>query len=188
MGTVLNARRVRTLAALAFCAQAAFASAAEGPNTAAKKAATDFYAVYVALPAAGVPDAAGLAKLEPTITPALHALLVGARKAEDQHFKATKNEEPPLFEGDLFSSLFEGASEYKVGACKGDAKRAECAVTLTQDPKGKPVNWTDTAVVIATPAGWRLDDIVYGGTWDFGNKGRLSDALKNVTARTGTTP
>lgn len=188
MGNGLNSGRARTLAALAFCALAASASAKDGPNAAAKNAAAAFYAVYVTLPAAGVPDAAGLAKYEPTISPALHALLVGARKAEDNHFKATKNEEPPLFEGDLFSSLFEGASETKVGACKGDEKRAACAVGLTHDPKGKPVNWTDTAVVIATPDGWRLGDIVYGGTWDFGNKGRLSDALKSVTAQAGKTP
>ena len=76
-----------------------------------------------------------------------------------------------------------GASAASVGACKGDAKSAQCAISLTYDDgKEKPVTWTDTAVVVSTDKGWRVDDIGYGGTWDFGNKGKLGDTLKAVIA------
>ena len=40
-----------------------------------------------------------------------------------------------------------------------------------------------TAVLLVnTPAGWRVDDIAYGGGWAFGNKGRLSELLKQTIA------
>ena len=32
----------------------------------------------------------------------------------------------------------------------------------------------------ATPQGWRVDDIGYGGTWDFGNKGKMTETLRMV--------
>jgi hypothetical protein len=167
------------VAAVVVIAASASACASAGSGG-AQKAAKDFYAAYATLPKGGVPDAAGLAKLDSLITPALASLLAAAAKAEDAHAKATKNEEPPLIEGDLFSSLFEGASAASVGACKGDA---QCAISLTYDDgKEKPVTWTDTAVVVSTDKGWRVDDIAYGGTWDFGNKGKLSDTLKAVVA------
>jgi len=58
-----------------------------------------------------------------------------------------------------------------------------CAVTLTYDDrKDKPFSWTDTVYLVRTQAGWRVDDIAYGGTWDFGNKGRLTRTLKNAIA------
>ena len=51
-------------------------------------------------------------------------------------------------------------------------------MNLTYQDKGqKPVSWTDTIYLVNTPAGWRVDDIGYGGAWDFGNKGRLSQTL-----------
>ena len=30
-----------------------------------------------------------------------------------------------------------------------------------------------------------MDDVVYGGSWDFGNKGRLSDMLKQAISNAG---
>ncbi len=91
---------------------------------------------------------------------------------------------PPLLEGDLFTSLFEGATAWKVGACGGDAATGRCAVALRYDAAGlkKPVTWTDTFYLVAVPGGWRVDDIGYGAGFAFGNTGRLSDTLKSVLA------
>jgi hypothetical protein len=44
----------------------------------------------------------------------------------------------------------------------------------------KPVNWTDTIYLLHTPAGWKVDDIAYGGSWAFGNKGRLKETLQGA--------
>lgn len=145
-----------------------------------------FYGAYSTFhPSDGIPDAKDRAKYEPFISPALDAILKKGDEAEDKFAKANKDS-PPLVEGDLFTSNFEGATAYKVGACTGDAKTGHCAVLLTYDPgktnnpKDKPFSWTDTVYLVATPAGWRVDDIGYGGTWDFGNKGKMTETLHMV--------
>lgn len=150
--------------------------------------ATGFYGAYSTFhPSDGIPDAKARAKYEPFISPALDALLKQGDEAEDQFAKANKDS-PPLIEGDLFTSNFEGATAYKVGVCSGDAKTGRCTVLLgydpgrTNNPKDKPFDWTDIVYLVATPQGWRVDDIGYGATWEFGNKGRLSDTLKDAIA------
>jgi hypothetical protein len=145
-----------------------------------------FYGAYATFhPSDGIPDAKARAKYQPFIAPALDSLLQQGDAAEGKFAKANKDS-PPLIEGDLFTSNFEGATAYKVGACNGDAKAARCAVSLTYDPgktgnpKDKPFTWTDTVYLVATSEGWRVNDIGYGGTWDFGNKGKLSETLHSV--------
>lgn len=161
---------------------------ANAVDPAFKKATEDFYAAYLKLSHGGVPDTAGMASITPLISPALKTLLDDAAKVEDAHTKATNNEEPPYLEGDIFTSTFEGANEFKVGTCKMTPTGGECTVALTYDPKGKPVKWNDTVVLTADKSGARVDDIVYGGNWDFGNKGKLSDTLKGVIAEGNKTP
>lgn len=145
------------------------------------KAANDFYKVYATFhPSDGIPDAAARAKYAPAISPGLNRLFAEARAAEEK-FLARNKDTPPIIEGDLMTSNFEGATSFKVGTCTGDAKTARCPVDLTYvdaDPKNKPVRWTDTAILANTPAGWRVDDIAYGANWDFANKGRMSETLR----------
>jgi hypothetical protein len=149
-------------------------------------AAEGFYAVYASFhPSDGIPDAAGRAKFAPYISPALEALLKRGDDAEKNFAKANKDS-PPLIEGDLFTSMFEGATAHKLGVCKQSGDTARCAVELTYSGgKEKPFHWSDTAVLIKTKDGWRVDDIIYGGTWDFGNKGRMTDTLRQAIADAG---
>jgi hypothetical protein len=144
-------------------------------------AAEGFYRVYQTFhPSDGIPNGNDLAKYEPFISPALGALLKQAGDTEARFAKANKDS-PPLVEGDLFSSLFEGASSVAVGACDGGGGRGRCKVNLTYAEPGKaPFVWTDIVLLVNTPAGWRVDDIAFGGAWDFGNKGSLSETLKQV--------
>ncbi|MBV8977998.1 MAG: hypothetical protein JO261_09375 [Alphaproteobacteria bacterium] len=150
-----------------------------------------FYGAYSGFhPSDGIPDAKGRAKYSPFISPALEALLSDGDRAEARFAKANKDS-PPLIEGDLFTSNFEGATAYRVETCSASGRRGSCAVMLTYDPgktnnaKDKPFSWTDTVYLVQTPAGWRVDDIGYGGTWDFGNKGKMSDTLKSAIADAG---
>jgi hypothetical protein len=148
------------------------------------KAAHAFYDVYLTLhPSDGIPDKATQAKFVPVVSPALLQLFVDGDAAEDRYAKATKNQSPPLIEGDLFTPNFEGATSYVVGTCVADAAGGHCPVTLTYDDhKDKPFRWTDTVFLVRTQQGFRVDDIAYGGTWDFGNKGRLTRTLKGAIA------
>ncbi|HUJ02954.1 MAG TPA: hypothetical protein VLW75_04895 [Rhizomicrobium sp.] len=139
----------------------------------------DFYSAYMSAPHDGIPDDAARDRFAPYITPALSQLLAAGDAAEARYAKETHNESPPIIEGDLFTSLFEGATAFKVGACKADDDRGRCAVFLTYDDKSaEPVHWTDTAILERTQAGWRIDDIAYGGKWKFGNRGKLTETLK----------
>jgi hypothetical protein len=170
-------RRIAGLAALLLLAS----PAARADDGAAMHAAADgFYGVYQALHPSGVPGDAVRARFAPFISPTLETLLQQAGGAEERFATANKDS-PPLAEGDLFSSLFEGATGFVVGACGGDGHSGHCAVALTYaDPGNKPTVWTDTVYLLHTPDGWRVDDIAYGGAWAFGNKGRLSETLKQI--------
>ena len=167
-------------------AASAAASSAPGvapsANAAPDRIVDGFYTAYQALPSGGgVPDGDGRAMLAPFLSPALSQLLKEADAAETAYAKATNGESPPLIEGDPFSSMFEGATGAEVGKCEGDDKERQCVVDLVyKDQSGKETKWQDTADVVMTNKGWRVDDIEYGGTWDFGNKGTLSELLKGA--------
>jgi len=150
-----------------------------------------FYAAYQTFhPSDGIPDAKGRARYAPYISAGLNTLLARGDAAENK-FAAANKDSPPLIEGDLFTSNFEGATAFKVGTCSGDGKTGHCTVELTYDPgktanpKDKPFQWTDTAYLVNGPGGWRVDDIGYGGNWDFGNKGRMRDTLKMAITDAG---
>ena len=177
--------RMLVLAAAALAA-AAPARADDAGDMA--KAAAGFYAAYATFhPSDGIPDAKGRAKYAPFVSPSLEKLLADGERAEEAFAKANKNS-PPLLEGDLFTSNFEGATSHRIDAC--DAALKTCKVDLTyddrsQNPNDKPVTWTDTVHMVTVQGGWRVDDIGYGATWAFGNKGRMRDTLASVIRNAG---
>lgn len=147
-----------------------------------------FFSVYGTFhPSDGIPDAKARARYAPTISPLLEGLLARADEVETKFANAHKDS-PPLVEGDLMTSNFEGATSFEVGDCKTNGPLATCRVNLVYDPGTpgeKPARWTDSLVLIASRRGWAVDDVVYGATWAFGNKGRLSETLKRAIADAG---
>jgi hypothetical protein len=168
---------VRQAAAIALLLLTALPARADDAMTAA---ANNFYAQTAALSrGGGIPDAAARLKLAPLLTSGLNKSLADAAAAEAR-FNAKHRDSPPLIEGDIFSSLFEGPTAWKVGACSGDAQIAHCGVSLThQEPSQKPANWTDT-LVLSNQGGWKVDDIAYDANFAFGNTGTLNEMLKMV--------
>jgi hypothetical protein len=174
--------RLVLAAALALSATSALAAIPDAPAMA--QVVNGFYTVHHSTTQDGIPDAKVRAQYAPYISPALEKLLAAGDAAESQYAKDNKDS-PPLVEGDLFSPNFEGISSFKVGACVTDAKGSHCALTghyaaVHPRPQDKPVDWTDTVFLVKTQAGWRVDDIAYGGNWDFGNHGKLSETLKSA--------
>jgi hypothetical protein len=159
---------------------------ADAPDPAA--AVNAFYAVYDGQRAqgGGIPDATGRLRYAPVLSPRLNKQLRDAAAAQARLSAKVKNAVPPMLEGDIFSSLFEGASAWKVGACQGDAKTARCPVALSyvaapgKKPE-KPANWNDTVLLVNTPQGWKVDDVIYDAGFAFGNTGRLSGMLAMVS-------
>jgi len=165
------------------------ATAAPGDSRAMGDVVNRFFAAYRTVEVSdGIPDAKVRPKYEPFITPALDQLLIEGDRAEARYARATNNDSPPLLEGDVFTSNFEGATSYTVGACAAAGKAGSCKVELVYDesksdnrhagPPDKPVKWTDTVYLVLTDKGWRIDDVGYGAGFDFGNKGRLTEELK----------
>ena len=141
-------------------------------------AANAFYAL--AAPSnsgGGIPDAGMRLRLQPLLSPGLNKGLADAAAAEAR-FQAKNKNSPPLIEGSIFSSLFEGPTSWKVGACVGDGKTARCAISQTREDRGqKPVKWIDTLVLVNRD-GWKVDDLAYDANFAFGNTGTLSEMLR----------
>jgi len=155
--------------------------------------ANRFYAIYAALPrSGGIPSPAARARLAPLLSTRLSGM-IGSAAAADARFHAKIKDAPPLIEGDLFSSLFEGFQSYRVGACTSAAAAGRCTVQLHyQDrspPSGsgargptnnQPVDWNDEILFTKAQGQWKVDDIAYKGAFAFGNTGLLSQTLAVV--------
>jgi hypothetical protein len=142
-------------------------------------AASNFYALVTGkgFSSAGIPEPGARAQLAPLLTPRLAQALAGAASAQTR-FLAKHKGAPPLLEGDIFSSLFEGPTAWKVGSCSGNASTARCSIAMTRQDPGKPaVTWTDT-LVLANQGGWKVDDLVYDANFSLGNTGTLGQMLK----------
>ncbi len=167
-------------ACLALCAVPARADAMM------ETAANAFYGVSVGVrpvTGGGIPDASGRARFAPLLSARLNQQLVEAAAAETR-FRSRHKSSPPLIEGDIFSSLFEGPTAFKVSACAGDAVQARCTVALTHQIQGqKPASWNDTLILV-NQSGWKVDDVAYDAHFAFGNTGTLSQTLKMVVAQT----
>ena len=150
----------------------------------AEQGAAQFYAAYVRLHPSGIPNARTRTRLMPFLTQRLYALLQEGERAETRYAEATKHESPPIVEGDMFTSLFEGATSYAMGACMQTGEMtATCTVSLTYKSEGQPdTNWTDTVMLVREERRFRVDEIEYGGTWPFANKGKLSDVVNDAIA------
>ena len=173
-------------ALLALCIAAPLAACGDTEEEAgATRAAASFYDIVLSERASGVPDADMRAKLRPVISPDLDSLLAQAAEAERRHTERVNNEEPPYMQGDIFTSLFEGATGYEVMGCDGKSGiLIECEVQLVHDAE-EPVQWKDRVLLAAAPAGpetFLVDDIAYGGDWDFASKGTLKESLRAVIA------
>jgi hypothetical protein len=112
-----------------------------------------------------------------------------AVKFYDDYLKLRPSGIPPVLEGDLFTSLFEGADVFTVVACEAAPPKASCKVEpgyLDKDaPMPKRVTWTDEVLLLRSPQGWAVDDIAYGGDWPFGHAGqRLTLVLNDVVRET----
>lgn len=159
----------------------------ENGEDGATAATRSFYDVVLAAHSSGVPEEELRTELRSVISPDLDSLIAQAAEAERRHTERVNNEEPPYLQGDIFSSLFEGPTGYEVGPCEEREEKGEvsmrCDVMLVHDGE-EPVQWTDRVVLVAsgTPEDrrWLVDNILYGGDWDFAPKGSLKQVLRGV--------
>jgi len=147
-----------------------------------KAAVTGLYDTYIKLKTRGIPPEKELAQYKPYITPELAGLLKSADDVEIKYKEETKGEVPPLVEGDIFTSLFEGADSFKVLSCDEKGGSASCLLEFknTNPGDGKTFTWKDGVMLTKGKSGWLVSDVEYKGGWDFAVKGKLSDMLKSI--------
>jgi hypothetical protein len=111
------------------------------------------------------------------LTPELAALFDAAQRQQDVFIAAHPDEKPPWIDGDLFSSLFEGAQTFEVDSSTVRDSRADVPVHLTYADSSNTTQWTDTLVLTLLGGTWLVDDIAFGGTWPFRTGGSLRRVL-----------
>ncbi|MGC8535004.1 MAG: hypothetical protein ACP5QR_05655 [Rhizomicrobium sp.] len=150
------------------------AKAADTP----KAIADGFYQTVISLKEGGIPDSAGRARLMPFISPSLAKALARANEAELAYTHNSRHAVPPLLEGNIFVSLFDGVSAASVGHCVLRKTQAVCPAALSyQDAGGRAYHWQDKLVLTRSEDGWRVDNVVYGGGVPYANQGTLKSNL-----------
>jgi len=132
----------------------------------------------------GLPDAAQRTALRPLLTDELAAALERAAVAERCASEQASGREPPLIQGDIFSSLFEKATAV-VGIDQGPTNGRRLTYRLHfewREPNAAEasVTWTDEVTLQAVDGRWLIDDFVHGGDWQFTVKGSMKKMLLGV--------
>jgi len=165
---------------IALLAIAALLGSCAKPANTPEATVEAFYALRIESKVIGVPTAAELKAFAPYLSEELRGLLEQARKRHDDDVARTPADKPSFADGDLFSSLFEGPTSFKVGADEVTGDIHRISVQLAYDRQQPVMSWTDKAVVKLENGKPIIADIEYGGNWEFGNKGALVSMLKNA--------
>lgn len=171
-----SAKRSLLVILLAVLLVAASAHNASATLRSPGSAAAQFYRTYLKLRVRGLPDAGQRKVLWPLLSKDLQALFEAAQREQDKFVHENPDQKPPWCEGDLFSSLFEGAQSFTVGSAKARGNRAEVQVYLIYREGQDTLRWADTLVLSHTKDGWRVCDIVFNGQWAF----KTGQSLRNV--------
>lgn len=142
------------------------------------EAASRFYGAYLKLKVRGLPDSAQRKVLWPLLSEDLRRMFDIAKQEQERFIKENPEEKPPWIEGDLFSSLFEGASAFRVGPATVHGGRTEVAIYLAYREGGDTVRWTDTLILTRTKDGWLVWDIIFNGDWPFKSGESLRGVLR----------
>lgn len=140
-----------------------------------------FYHTYLAFHRSGLPDKRELAALSSFLSERLRARVVAAQEFQRAFIARYPDEKPPWVEGDLFSSLFEGPTEFAIESVTATGERSTVVVGFSYrgPAAGDFVRWTDTVVVTREKGQWRIDDLEYHGNWAFRPGNRLSEVLSS---------
>jgi hypothetical protein len=143
------------------------ARAAEDVSERAERFAQRFYATLLKEKPRGLPSEAQWTKLAPFFTSQIGAAMAKVRREEAAFARKHPGEVPPMSDGDLFSSLFEGPASFAVGAVRQKGDAFEVRVALTYGQGREHTEWTDVLVLTTQPTGLQVSDIRFGGKWAF---------------------
>lgn len=138
-------------------------------------AVCSFYTRYVEIRPTGLPTQAQQAMLTPWLSDRLEAQLDDARGLQERFRAQHPGEKPPLVDGCLFASLFEGPTAFAVGAARYSDGVTRVPVQFRY---GDEAAWQDVVVLVREGPGYAIDDIEFAGAGPFNPPGRLREALE----------
>jgi hypothetical protein len=170
------------LAALSAVALAAGCGEPPDDTHLQEKVISGFYQQHLKTHSPGIPSADELKQLQPFVSQALFKLLSQASETEIKYHAAATDPVPPLVDGDLFTSLFEGASTFKVDSCESDDAHASCQVRFTYKSGngGDEEKWKDKLLLVREDKQWRIDDIEFLGSDQSSQREYLTDTLSSI--------
>ena len=124
-----------------------------------------------------VPTAHELAALAPFLSDSLTQALASDDSLRAADRKRAPDEKPSFADGDVFSSLFEGPTEFRVMPALDSVTPMRVPIEFTNDAQRPAVRWVDTAVVVQKSGKFVVHDLRYGAVWPFANKGTLLSTL-----------
>jgi hypothetical protein len=138
---------------------------------------TDFYELRLRLGRTGLPDETEMKAYRAFLCPPLAAAMDSARVRQRAFIDEHPDDKPPLVEGDLFSSLFEGVEVATPMGTEvtGDSARVNMSMRFGEGDQA--VRWKDAVVLGKDQGSWCIADVEYRGDWPFANKGTLSKTL-----------
>jgi hypothetical protein len=148
-----------------FTFAAAWAKEPTGPT--AKDAANRFYRTYLKLNPRGLPTEEEMKAFGPLFTAELLELISAARHEQQKFIREHPDQKPPLIEGNLFASNYEGVSSFSRGTPTYNDDKASNPVYL-EYREGKSIGrWIDVIVLERANKEWRVWDIFLNAPWPF---------------------
>ncbi|BAP31814.1 uncharacterized protein CHSO_2777 [Chryseobacterium sp. StRB126] len=88
---------------------------------------------------------------------------INASKADIEKVKNSDHpdEKPLIFEGAIFSSLYEGYTGYTIKSITVHNKTAEALILFEYNMASPKVSWTDRIQLIDSDKGWKIDNIIF---------------------------
>ncbi|NIF05028.1 nuclear transport factor 2 family protein [Chryseobacterium sp. Tr-659] len=88
---------------------------------------------------------------------------INASKEDIEKVKKSDHpdEKPLIFEGAIFSSLYEGYTHYEIQSVKVNGKTAVVPVKFEYDMSSPKLIWTDTIHLIESDKKWKIDNITF---------------------------
>ena len=174
--------RIKKLVLVSILILIAFSAKSENTGTPDEEVKS-FLSTYHSLKFTGLPNPEQMKSLSPFLSLKLQEMIKKEYKAQEEFIAKYPEEKPPLIEGDLFSSLFEGPTSFEITKTEINSNRANVLVKFTYvDPRPKfgSTTWNDLYILVKDNSRWLIEDVEYLGNWDFAQKGRLTDVLRQA--------
>ena len=181
-------RKRRRLSGLWPALAAGGARAVPHERHAVEQAITGFYSIHTGQDAGGgLPTPSNMRRMRPFLSVRLAEAIEAARRYQADYVAAHPAQKspgggppiinkPPFVDGDLFSSLYEGARAFEVVDIEPHGEDTWVStVRFHYDPDLD--GWVDRIAVTRVDGHYGVDDVLYARTMGFGPKGKLSEVL-----------